>query len=124
MTGPISDDRAAIIAALPASAGTGYVYVPDRIYPPAALALSAGMDRKPSDPVGSWTGAYDVWLIMSPGPNETVTDRLDTVLWDAICALHREGFVVDGFDPPFTYQVQNQALLAVIIHTQSGLTAD
>lgn len=121
MSGPITDERDAILAALPASVGETHNHVPGRLVPPAAMALFAGMDREAGDTFNSLTSKYEVWLVMAAGANDKTTDDLDAIVWQSITALHAEGFTVEGIDQPFTYQIQNANYLTTIVRVANGM---
>lgn len=121
MSGPITDERDTILAALPASVGETHNHVPGRLVPPAAMALFAGMDREAADTFTSLTSNYEVWIVMATGPNDKTTDDLDAIVWDSITALAGEGFTITGVDQPFTYQVQNTNYLTTIVRVANGM---
>lgn len=121
MSGPITDEREVILAALPASVGEKHNHVPNRIVPPAAMALFAGMDREAEDTFSSLTSRYEVWIVMGTGVNDKTTDDLDATVWASITALHAEGFVIEGVDQPFTYQAQNANYLTTIVRVANGM---
>lgn len=121
MSGPITDERDAILAILPATVGEKHNHVPGRLVPPAAMALFAGMERRDDDTVGTLTATYEIWLVMSAGANDKTTDDLDKTVWDTVAALRADGFGVDGVDQPFTYQIQNANYLATIVRATNGM---
>lgn len=121
MSGPITDERDAILAALPATVGEKLNHVPGRLVPPAAMVLFSGMERTPSDPIGALTCTYEIWLVMGAGANDKTTDDLDQTVWDSAAALRSEGFAIEGIDQPFTYQIQNANYLTTIIRASTGM---
>ena len=123
MSGVLAGERAAIAAAIVGDYDKT-THVPDRLVPPAAFVVAGDpyLEHRETDPFGSHTATFEVWLISANGTNETVTGAIDAEIELQVEALAGVGFAVEGVSKPFLYQVQNGQFLSVIITVSSNVT--
>ena len=127
----LGEERAAIAAALDlADHGAGieirtvHQYVPDRLIPPAAIITPADpyLERRQTDPFGTLTASWEVWLVQGAGSNETETAGLDAAIEANADALTAAGFTVERVSEPFMFAVQGANFLTTVLTVATGVT--
>ena len=103
---------------------TRHTFVPDRVVPPAAIITPAEpyLEHRDTDPFGTLTVQFEVWLVAAQGTNAVVTDHLDTEIERQIDALTVAGFSVERVGEPFMYAVQGANYLTVVLTVTTGVT--
>lgn len=119
----LGDERQAILDALVGDY-TRFAFVPDRLVPPAAIVTPSDpyLERRDTDPFGTLTASFEVWLVQANATNETVTAALDAEIETQAQALKAVGFAVERVSEPFMYAVQNGQFLTSIIYVTTGVT--
>lgn len=127
----LSEDRAAIAEAVDlASRGVSatprvvHQFVPDRLIPPAAIITPSDpyLERRTTDPFGTLTASWEIWLVQGAGANETVTTELDDAIEAHAEALTGAGFALERVSEPFMYAVGNSNFLASVLYVTTGVT--
>ena len=122
-----SDDRAAIAEALEAFTADGvtvYDHLPSRAVPPCAMVLVGApmLERLPTDPIGSATARYEVWLAARAAANETATDEIESMTERAVEMLRAAGFDFERVEQPFSADFNGTRTLATSVHVTSGVS--
>lgn len=122
-----SSDRAAIAAALTDAPTTGvqvYDHVPGRAVAPCAMVLAGSpmVSREESDPFGSATAHYEVWVVAGTATNAPSTESIEDLVEWAGDRLTAESFTVDTVDQPFYAELNGTRYLASTIHITTPIT--
>lgn len=119
MSNQLSDARLELEQLLNDGDTNLYTYVPEAAQPPAIVLLPASpyVQRLETDTYGTLTASFTLTLLVTPGPNNTLTDQMDELIINTIVTLINNGYDVEDVPTFYSYDVGTRRLLAADITT-------